>query len=330
MSTAPDERSVTVRYYRSSDEEGLLRVIQASFAPWPAFDIDVTPIDHLRWKIESASRPETAHVVAEANGQIVGARLCLVREYLNDGKTLTVRTDSDNAVLPEWRGRGVNAAIGDSVFESSPAELVLSSTRQPSLIRRDQKLGHRPLRNRFVSASSLLSQGFPGGVAMSVSEITRFDERIIKFWALAVELYEFIAAPSIGWLNWRYCDPRGGNGFVLQTEENTEVTGFIVARTSRGKGHIAYLLALPGRDDVIRTLIAACMTRLRDAGISEAICTLPEHHPYRDKLTEMGFTHKRRRIPVTTRLRRPDDPERPFRHDPHARIHLMLGDFDFI
>lgn len=326
----PGQPAVSVRYYRPSDEEAVLRVIQASFAPWPAFDIGVAPIDHLRWKIECAPDPEATHMVAEANGQIVGIRLCLVRDYSNNGARVTVRTDTDNAVLPEWRGRGVNAAIGDSVFESSPAELILSSTREPSLIRRDQDLGHRPLRNRFVSASSLLSQSFPGAAAMSVSEIARFDERIMKLWTLAVQPYEFILAPSVNWLNWRFCDQRGGNGFVLQTEENTDVTGFIVARTSRGKGHIAYLLALPGRGDVIQPLIAACMTRLRDAGVAEAICTLPEHHPYRETLLALGFTHKRRRIPVTTRLRRTGDPERPFRHDPYARIHLMLGDFDFI
>jgi len=291
-------------------------------------ETDVTPIDHLRWKLAAAPDPEKTHVVAEAEGHIVGCHLSLVREYLAGG-AVTVRTDIDVAVAPEWRGRGVNGAQTKLSIETSPATFVLTTTDNPSLVRADHYRGHRPLRNRLISTSCDLTQAVHTS-GTRVDSIASFDARTETMWTKAAEPYEFIAAPSAAWLNWRYCDLRGGNGFVLQAEQGCEVLGFVAARISRGKGYIAYLLALPERSNVVQALTASCLARFQEAGLREAVCALPGHHPYRGLLTEQGFSQNRRRIPLTTRPGYPGDPERPSLRKPNAAVHIMLGDTDLI
>jgi hypothetical protein len=324
--TATEPSPASVRFYRPGDEEGMLRVLQASFARWPAVETEAEPIDHLRWKIGAAPCPEDAHAVAHVDGEIVGMHLCFVREYLHDDERVLVRNDTDNAVLSEWRNQAISALI----VETSPAQYVLSSTSQPSLLRLDESLGHRPFRNRLISMSRDLSGEYFAVDGDHVEEIASFDHRIADLWAQAAEPYEFIVAPSVEWLNWRYCDPRAGRGFVLVHKMQGRVAGLLAARISYGKGYIAYLLTLPGREAALSALLNACIERFVEAGLEEAVCALPEHHPYRAFLTAQGFTQHQRRIPLTARPGRPGDLERPFRNDPKAGIHLMLGDTDLI
>jgi GNAT superfamily N-acetyltransferase len=318
-----------IRFYRPGDEEGILAVLQASFPRWPAIEIEVPAIDHLRWKLAGTPDPETTHVVALADSRIVGCHLSLVRTYRNEG-LVAVRTDVDVAVAPEWRGRGVNPATTKLSVDTSPAPFVLTSTDNESIRRADYHRGHRPIRNRLIATSCDLTRKALPLDGMHIIQTTSFDNRIESFWTEAVAPYEFTASPSAPWLNWRYCDPRGGNGFVLQAEQRDQIVGFVAARMSWNKGYVAYLLALPARNNVVRSLLAACIDRFVEAGLTEAACALPEHHPYRPVLTELGFVRNRRRIPLSARPGGPADPERPFRDNPQARVHIMFGDLDLV
>jgi hypothetical protein len=168
----------------------------------------------------------------------------------------------------------------------------------------------------------------PSDTDVRINEVLRFNERIERFWAQAAAPFDFVAMPNAGRLNWRYCDTRGGNGFVLQAEAEGEVVGFVVVRISRGLGHIAYLLTLPDRTDVIHALVAAALARMGAPGLSHASCVLPQHHPYRPDLIAAGFTGEGKHVPLTARPRI-GDPALPFlrRQSP---IHWMLGDTDLI
>jgi len=332
MSSAPNESAVNVRFYRPGDEEAMLRVLQASFPRWPEVETSVAPIDHLRWKLASGASNESKHTVAEVNGQIVGVRIGLIQRYLVRGQLLLQGMETDSAVTPAFRGRGIYSEVSRfGVKESVGRDFMVSSTGRASLTQADRQLGHRPFGNRLVSLTCHLSDTAPIETAADcgVREVAAFEDRIERFWPQAAGAFEFIAMPSKSELNWRYCDVRGGRGFVFQAEENREVVGFVAGRMSRDRGHIAYLLALPERFDAVRTLVRRAVSYFRSSGFAEAACALPTHHPYTGLLIDEGFTRKSRVIPLTWRTVR-EGLDLAFLRDPRASIHFMLADTDLI
>jgi GNAT superfamily N-acetyltransferase len=324
---------VNVRFYRPGDEEGILHVLQASFPRWPEVETNAAPIDHLRWKLAGAEHPELNHIVAEASGEIIAVRIGLEQRYRTRGRTLGCRFDVDTAVLPAHQGRGVYSRMASfGVAMATNADAVFANTGRPSLLELDRGLGHQPLKNRLASLICDLPVARPrdgGDDRFEVREATAFDERIESFWAEAAAHFDFIAALSMDNLNLRYCDARGGIGSVLLAEERSDILGFVALRVSRGKSSIAYLLALPDRLDVVRSLAAAALSRFRDAGVSEVICALPRRHPYRSVLAEQGFTRKGHAIPFTCRPNAPDI-DLSLLQEPKAAVHLMLGDTDLV
>jgi GNAT superfamily N-acetyltransferase len=333
MSSAPNEGAANVRFYRSGDEEGMLRVLQASFPRWPEIETRVAPIDHLRWKLASDAEPEQHNFIAEVEGQIVGAQLGITQRYTGNGRTFRSCLDVDTAVLPEYRGRGIYSSMFRFRAEMTTViDVSLANTGRESLSQLNRGLGQRPVGNRLELMICDLPEraqaALPDG--MSLVDVDGFDERIARFWSQAARPFDFIVMPSQDDLNWRYCDTRGGIGAVLQAEEDSEVVGFAALRVSRGKGYIGYLLALPERADVVRGLIAACLARLRAAGIAEVSCALPAHHPFRSLLIDQGFTRKGHTIPFTCGATRMDELDISFLHEPRVAVHLMLGDTDLV
>jgi GNAT superfamily N-acetyltransferase len=331
--TTTDQPAANVRFYRPGDEEGMLRVLQASFPRWPEVETDAAPIDHLRWKLASDAHPEQHNFVAEVEGQIVGAQLGIAQRYNGGGRALRCCLDVDSSVLPEYRGRGVYSSIFRFRADMTTAiDVALASTGRESLSHLNRGLGQRPVGDRL----DLMICDLPGSTQaktpdeLSITGVDRFDDRIEGFWSKAASPFDFIGTPSKDDLNWRYCDVRGGNGRVLQAEGRGDIVGFAALRQSHGKGYIAYLLTLPERPDVVRGLIEACLARLRAAGVSEVACALPAHHPYLSLLIDQGFTRKSHTVPFTCGATRLDELDLSFLHQPRVAVHLMLGDTDLV
>ncbi len=102
-------------------------------------------------------------------------------------------------------------------------------------------------------------------------------------------------------------------------------------RVLRGKGYLADLLALPGRDDVVQSLVRDALARFRAAGVSAVQWWSPTHHPYKQILARQGFLHKRRRKrELGYRALRASSEELAFLEDPRAAVHFVLGDTDVV
>ncbi len=331
--TSDQPPHVSVRFYRPSDDEGILRVLQASFPRWPEVETDVAPIDHLRWKLASGTRIEMNHIVADIDGQIVGVRLGIALKYAIQGRRFSARCDVDSCVLPEFRGHGVYARMIEAGNEiTSGFDLYTTSTDRPSIVEMDGSLGHRPIGNRLVmmTCDLAIAPYRPLQTGPTITRVDRLGAPIEPFWARASDPFNFIVAPSMADLNWRYCDSRGGTSIVLQAEESGEIVGFAALRVSRGKGYIAYLLALPGQFEAVRAMVRAALAHFRERGVADASCALPWHHPYSSLLVQEGFTRKSHTIPFSCRPIYPDQLDLSFLRKPKAPIHVMLGDTDLI
>jgi hypothetical protein len=93
-----------------------------------------------------------------------------------------------------------------------------------------------------------------------VSEIFRFDENYSIFWDRVKAYYKFIVFRDKDYMNWRYCDPRGGKYIIKMAKAGELVLGYIVLRINRYDenypvGYIVDLLVSPDHQDVAFKLV---------------------------------------------------------------------------
>lgn len=163
-----------------------------------------------------------------------------------------------------------------------------------------------------------------------------FDERVDE---LAEELartrFDYLPGRDHEFLSWRYFDRRTGPSIGLVAEQGERLLGYAVLRPIGTRGHIADLLARPGRTDVARSLVDEGLRQLRRIGLAGVECTLPGRHPYVAALRGAGFVPlaertriMRIKLSISKRLERNLDLE--FVTDANARMQLTLGDSDMI
>ena len=164
----------------------------------------------------------------------------------------------------------------------------------------------------------------------SINTLERFDERIGGFFDEAAKPFDFIVVRSTDYLNWRYCDPAAGRFTVRVAEQEGRLLGYLVLRVAEGEGYIADLLALPGRSDVVRSLIEDALRIFRGAGVEQVTCWMISRHPYNGILRRYGFFDSRVDVGFKYEPTRLPASELQFLDDPRARIHLSHGDSDWI
>ena len=163
----------------------------------------------------------------------------------------------------------------------------------------------------------------------SIRTAERFDDRIDAFCAEASQQFDFISVRDKALLNWRYADRRAGDFTIRLATEGDRIIGYSVLRVTNGAGHIADLLALPGRLDVVESLARDAAAQLR--GAAPAIeCWLFEHHPYVPALQSCGFLGRRRRRQLTYEAVGVLQSEIEVLSDTSTVAHLSVGDIDIV
>jgi hypothetical protein len=98
---------LVVRTMTEADFEAAAAVLVGAFGRWPNHDVDVSPADHLRWKLSGPGNDLSYQYVAELDGRVVGTRLCLISRVKVGDRVFPGRQSMDIAVLPEFRRRGI-------------------------------------------------------------------------------------------------------------------------------------------------------------------------------------------------------------------------------
>ncbi len=165
--------------------------------------------------------------------------------------------------------------------------------------------------------------------------LAAFDERFEPFWERASAGWDVIPVRSVEFLNWRFCDPRAGTFPVRAAEVDGELAGYAVVHAVGSRGHIMDLLALPGRLDVVRTLVSDAVRQLGRAGTAAVECWMLREQPYARVLRQAGFV----RLPGRSAEIAGEvgwggsgigPEERALLASRDARVHLVRADFDGI
>jgi len=361
----------TIRNASVADGPRMIELLFRAFQRWPAFEIQVPALEHLRWKLRSDPIAPRHQWVTEIDDRIAAMILRILPRVRVRGRDYLARHDVDASVNPDYQGRGLYRAILDHVFES-PRDREFSLTFWFSTNPKTRRLGRvedgeplanpiqvlqKPYRARAIVARSRAMYGgrLPAPLAVlrielekaanrllhppywrrarcggSINTLEGFDERIDGFFDEAARPFDFIVVRSRDYLSWRYCDPAAGRFTVRAAEQEGRLLGYLVFKMAEGEGCIADLLALPGRSDVVRTLIEDVLRIFREAGVDLVTCWMISRHPYNRILRRYGFYDAKRNVGCRYRALRLDRSELEFLEDPRARIHLMHGDSDWV
>ena len=324
-----------LRYFREGDENRLLELLTDTFPRWPALDISVPAIDHLRWKLHSWPDAVRFHVVAELGRRIIGCRLFLPQTIKIGDRFFEVRQGVDTVVHKDYQGRGLMVAltylVPDRLWDECDMDFsVRSGTKSLNGMRRYDERENRYAWVDVLRLDATARAEFADGAAeWTIASVRRFDERIRPFVEEASAPFWFIVARTPEWLNWRYADARARAFTIRQAELEGRVLGYSVLRLSGDRGYIADLLALPGRHDVVESMLHDAHRHFVANGVRSVEWWATQSHPYRDMFEQTGYLPKRRREVYCQPFHVEDEVVMPF-EDPTTPIHIVSGDTDLV
>lgn len=363
---------LTIRPYESGDEIEIVPLLQEVFRKWPPFDLDCSPLEHWVWKYRHNPLGPAPVTVACADGGMVACLHSVPRRMMISGRPVFCCFGPDMVVRPEHRRKGVSQGLNariDPLRIQSGMDFAYFDTGSPILHRafsgklpllpfqaarfirirdpgkhRRMKRHSRPLLkslvyrglNSFNTALNVSGRSRLQTGHVSVEDIASFDERIEQFWRAAAPGSAWIGERSRDFLNWRYCDLRGGRFMVKWAVERGTVLGYCVLRVNRlnpeyPQGYLADLLALPGRTDAAAALVRSAMSHLDDHGLNVVHSLMVKGHPYEGILRRHGFVDTRVRKAVFVKpYRDMESILRGIRQAPRAAIHFSYGDVDTV
>ena len=353
----PRAESFQPRPARPGDEPAILAVLEAVFGRWPYADLSCPPLEHLQWKMTGPRGDSGLSWVVESGGRVVATHIGYTTPATLAGRPVVRWQASDAAVLSEARGGGVYRELRKHQFERlcETCDLQFGYAVNPAIIRvtaherwqdaantleslvlplrAGPYLRRQGLRGAANAVQHLVTakrhQRRPRAVAPASAETPLIDERFDALSERAAEGFDFISDRSSTWIRWRYSDPRAGDFSVLTEEQAGELLGYAVTRISRGSGFVADILVLPGREDVVATLVERAVAQLRAAGVADVTTWLPRTHAYRAAFRRLGFSRAGSR-PLRVGSLRTGREELALFDDPDARIHFTMGDLDLV
>jgi hypothetical protein len=162
-----------------------------------------------------------------------------------------------------------------------------------------------------------------------VETISWFDDSAHELWTSASAEFDFIPVRDPGFLNWRYCDERGGSFAVRAIRDLGRMDGYCVLKMSGGRAYIVDLLVRPGRLNVLERLVWDADRYAREHQADGIDCQLPVSHPYRRTLLRAGFIPGGQKVNFALVIHAPDR-NLAFLGRSDARIHVTMGDSDLV
>jgi hypothetical protein len=171
---------------------------------------------------------------------------------------------------------------------------------------------------------------------IEVFNIKKFDKRINHFWNDTKDHYDLVAERNLEYLNWRYCDPRGGEYKVKIAEESNRVLGYIVSREKNSgegfnqdsMGYIVDLFIAQDRFDVARILLDDVLKEFNHNSVNLIQSFVLKKHPYEGIFRKKGFLDSRAK-PMTLYKKLGSKIKIKDLNSP-KRLHLQYGDTDWI
>ena len=186
--------------------------------------------------------------------------------------------------------------------------------------------------NTFNKISNIFSQKREKN-QISIKEIDVFDENIVPFIDKMYEKHDFIYERTLEYLNWRYCDIRGGDYKVFLAKMDEKIVGYLVSRvktTDKTEGVIVDFLVDPDFKEAAYMLCATGMSYFFEHGVSSVLSWIIQGHWLGHVLDSFGFLNTRREVGVFLGRQDLGEDKVTLFTAPSDRLHIHIGDHDWI
>jgi GNAT superfamily N-acetyltransferase len=337
-----------------------------SFGGWPQSSLRHVPaIDHLSWKMADP-HTDLALFGGRLDGRLVHAATLRAANLRLRGEKVRQVRFVDTSVDPEFRGRGLaGAAMGHLREHHLLPRALRIGEPQHGAIRgwyggRNRPLGNRVfLHARILDAGRCLSHlgsvvdsvparllsrvalrlaslwgrlralGGRSSAGFDIEDAAHFDSGVEPLLEEAVADFDLLHERNAAYLDWRYCDRRGGDFSVRAVRQGGRWLGYAVTCVRGDLGYLADILLQPGRPELADALVRDSVDRLERAGVAGVACWLPKRHPYRSSLKRQGLLAVR---DVGISYRSEDWPAEKLRflEALDVRVHYTIGDTDLV
>ena len=302
--------SSIIRHVTPDDVYGIVDLLEGAFGGWPNFSIECSPVDHWLWKYVANPYDMGSSLVYEVDGEIVGCSHDVPNKLRIGGEELLSDLGSDLAVHPDYRGQGISTKIREFNWDAKKRfgyEFAYFVTSNPRLIENyertrepfpytvynyvmifdvDLQLEKIPVKDPQVKKYGYMSldvlnrlrHTFAKKVepeAGDVVPITVFDESYQRFWMKVRDNYDFIVDRESIYMNWRFCDPRGGSFKVFKAGGEHGFRGYIVLFVNKMiEGYpIGYIVDLLTEDDsTAQSLVSFSVDYFQRKGVNIINC----------------------------------------------------------
>jgi len=359
------------RRYVSGDEEELVGLLEVIFKGWPHFDLTHSNVEYWKWKYRDNPIGKRIVDVVLINDKIVGCNHAFFLSIKVGNRFFNSIQSADLGIHSDFRGQGLFSKMSDHrkmQLNENDVKFTYYLSGNPIIIGRSKREGHPifPVEiaqlvrirdvdlhfDHFPTERPFLTKlGFRGLETLGrlrlprrggdlkggflVREISEFDDRVEKFCDGIKEKYSFIVERSKDYLNWRYCDDRGGSYLVLLAEEGKDIVGYGVLRINRYnqeyfEGYIVDILTEGHRLDVAGALLAEMVQRCDEEDVNIIHYWLPKKHPFEDVANRHGFIDSRRELGVFYNPVDISSDLEIFMNSTPLDFHFVYGDTDWI
>jgi predicted N-acetyltransferase YhbS len=190
---------------------------------------------------------------------------------------------------------------------------------------------------RILKAVNRVNRAFSGNKrsfsGYTLKKISRFDDRVEVLWDKVKDEYDFIVVKSKEYLNWRYCDPRGGDYHIWVAEDDEGILGYLVLRINKMHldhpvGYIMEVLAHKEREEVINSLLIQADIYFSQEKVNAIYFTLVSGHPYEKIMNIHGFIDSMRSPHLFYRPYKKFAGLEIFKIASPDRLHHQFGEYD--
>jgi len=345
------------RFYQSGDDEAIIELLKREFSAW---DRQESPRDYLKWK--HFEDPNGSIIVVAVIGEkIVGADITMLQKIKIGDSVYSSFFFSATVTHPDYRRRGVSRIMGDlsqSYYGEHNFKYTYSNTENPIVIKSNlkthllfphkliqmtrmnntdhiysltKKYGFKVL-SGINKINNLLKYESENTDEFDIIKIDKFDENINKLFEEAILYHNYIVVKDSTYLNWRYCDPRGGQHIIHKAVQDGVTIGFIVLELSKThsgyNGTIAELLALPGRDDVALGLLRTSCQLFNEVGGNVLNYGVIKGHPYQNISKRFGFldTSIASKMETISRFKEIMNEYEKLKSTPSSKVYMNFGE----
>ena len=363
MTQTPSTSKVQIREYQPGDET---RIVQLLKLVYPRYSEGVPPQDGWNWRHTDTPLKKNIIVVAESGKEIIGCDHYTYFHMKIGDKILPCTYGSYLAVHPDYRRRGINTEMRKLLWkirEENHVPFHISTAVNPIMVKHLSKLKNRfphPITTLYWinniklyferkpnQYSFVLKHGYEIVTTINkqianintvispkqfkISNIDKFDEEFEPFLNQISQQYNFIIDRNIDFLNWRYCDPRGGEHITRKVLENDKIVGYSVLRIEESvEGHtfgkILDQHAIPGRLDIVDALISDAIKIFKRENVNRSSSQIIKGHPYEDVFKINGFLNSRKKEHIFYISSSIDGDIKKIVESPTSRIYFSRSD----